>query len=128
MSWTPIVNHRRQQQDVPTAPTDVVKVLRDGSLVVSADLLERMGAGDRVALLTNADPSTLGIRAFRDAATEQAFKLDRYSTARSGRRINSGTVLWHLNRQAPGVTELPHAWDDDVLVVDLSALPTRMEG
>ena len=122
MTWTPV---RRGRLDARGGRlTDTVKALGDGSLVISNDLVERIG-GNRVGILTNSDPSKLGLRAFTNPGGERGYRLTPYTTSDNGKRLHAAGILWHLNRRVSGVTKLAHSWDDAVLVIDLSSLPKR---
>lgn len=122
MTWTTF-SPRRRIKTVEIAQ-DTVRLLRDGSVVLSPDLVERLGAPGRVTLLTNIDPTRIGIRAFADAATEQPYRLIPYSRTQ-GSSVHIYTLLWRLGRRNDEPRVLPHAWDGNVLVVDVSSVPER---
>lgn len=123
--WTPIerVSGRGGKA------TGRVMLDKAGYLRVDFDIFERLGSPARIQALKNADRSKVGLR----AASESELSVLTPSKTTDGvqRVVSLQGALTALGRDARRLTAsivLPHTWDGDVLVLDISAVPMRDGG
>ena len=113
--FTPDVGHGRP------SVTDRFTVLRSGSIRVSEDIAERLGKPDKIQLLTNGASEHFAVcPAETPAGSVTLTKSGRQREFRVGRLFaalgkNAELIVWPL--------DLPHSWDGDYLVINISDVP-----
>lgn len=122
--WTPFAPDCGRR-DVPHG-VELVGVLSSGALALSPAVVKRLGAPSRVVLLTTSDPTRLGIRALGDGESEYSYGVNKYG--KNGHQVNAYSALWKLGRRPLRRVDVPHRWEGDVLVIDVSALPVAKMG
>lgn len=99
--------------------TESVRLNRNGVVVVSREIAARLGNPYRVVVLTNGAPHRFGVRAATQRKGSRTFR-DYSGRARC---VSVGTVVRELGKFWRVQADLPHSWEDDVLVIDVSGLP-----
>lgn len=122
MPWTPFNPHTATRQG--DIPNNLVRVNRDSSLIISPDLAQRLGEPNKVTLLTNGDPTKIGIRTYEGGPDERGYRFKKYSRTQ-GWMVGAHTLIWRAGKVVRAAQPLTHTWDGDVLVVDISSLPNR---
>jgi hypothetical protein len=126
--WKPI---RTWHGGVPSsAPVRIAYSRASGHamLVLAGAVLERMGDPEYVAPMLNGSPSLVGFRAATCAARGETLKVSKLSQGTRRFGVSSGKmsingVLGVVGKARTAATHLPHHWDGEVLVIDLSGLP-----
>lgn len=125
--WTPFAPTSAQ---TPHVNVDTVRVVASGDIILSQDIIERLGKPERVQFLTSETDDQIGISAVPSSVLGGGYTLFRYPGASAGRgggprrAVRAHQILWHCGRRAVRRV-LPHHFDGDVLVIDISGLPTR---
>lgn len=121
--WTPF---QPTSARIPHVDIATVRIVPSGTLILSMDIVEQLGSPEHVGFLTNESDDHIGLI----AVPVPGYTLLRYpsrSNSRLGgprRAVNAHQILWHCGRRA-AVQVLPHRFDGDVLVIDISGLPTK---
>lgn len=122
--WTPLPKFQRKGSNVRM---DSVRMHRSGPIHLSPDVVERFGEAEYLLPLRNGRSDMVGLRATSPLPRTSMLKL----TACSGgtRSISGHNILTQARKSKPrAAVELPHHWDGDVLVLDLSGLPDATGG
>jgi hypothetical protein len=121
--WTPI---HRVSPTTGQAP-GIVRITPNGVLMISADIATRFHPHTRVQPLRNGNTALIGLRAEAGGRTTGTLAIS--STSRVSIGISFGGTLRTASKTPPSrAVELPHHWDGDVLVLDLSGLPDAPGG
>lgn len=101
---------------------DRVTLLRSGQVRLSEDIVNRLGKPAKIQLLTNGDASAFAVCPATTPAGSAAL-------SRSGRQheFRAARLFATLGKSAELITwplELSHSWDGDLLVIDISTVPT----
>jgi hypothetical protein len=119
--WRTFVpEHRRPE----LTAGEEVRLGVSGRLILSLAVAERLGNPERVALLQGDSDEAFAVR----AATSSDYSYALAVISRSTRDVNAYTLLWSIGRLARERMVLPHSWDGDVLVVDVSGVPQPRMG
>ncbi len=100
---------------------DTVKLYRSGTIRISRDIAEKLGEPDKVQLLTNGSLNAFAVR-----AAETPMGAVSLTRGHHQREFKAGRLLASLGRKVKQITwpyALPHQWDGDVLVIDISEVP-----
>ena len=107
------------------AVVDRVTLLRSGTIKLSDDIVERLGNPSKIQLLVDGT-------AHQFAIGRAASPVGSASLSRTGRQCEFR--VWRLLRalnkdtsQMDWPLDLPHSWDGDLLVVDVSEVPSAAE-
>lgn len=121
--WTPMRRVRGGVHDL----TEDIRLSPQGRFWLSRRIGDAMRPNLHVLPMLNGDNSKLGVRAVPNRDGRYTLLL----TPQSGGSVTFsglGTLI-NLGKLPPEViTSLPHVWDDDVLVIDVSGLPDATEG
>jgi hypothetical protein len=104
----------------PTA-VDKVTVYRGGNIRISGDLVERLGKPARLQLLTNGAANAFGICSATTPAGAVALSKGHHQNQFRATRLfaslkkDTEQITWPL--------DLPHSWEGDILVIDISDIP-----
>jgi hypothetical protein len=119
--WRTFVpEHRRPK----TTDGEEVRLGVSGRLILSLAVVDRLGNPERVALLERGSDAMFAVR----AATPSDYSYALAVSSRHTRDVNAYTLLWSIGRLARQRMVLPHSWDGDVLVVDVSSVPQPRMG
>lgn len=118
--WTPIPGANTRQRG--QREHDSVRIYVSGQIAMSSDVAERFGDNGYVLPLRNGRRDVIGLRATKRQPGTSMVKI---STPSGGTRmISARNILNTAQKCAPESTvALPHHWDGDILVIDLSGLP-----
>lgn len=125
--WTP---WHPSSGRIPSPDRETVRAHPSGNITLSTDIVQQLGNPERIQFLTNESGDHIGLRALPSNVIGGGYKLLRYPSQTTGREagarraINANQILWALGRRG-AVLSLPHHFDGDVLVIDISGLPTR---
>mgnify|MGYP007100138363 FL=1 len=105
----------------------LVRLTTSGLLMISADIATRFRPHQRVEPLRNGNAALLGLRG------TAARPATRTPSIGGGSRVAAsvflGGTLTAIGKEPPKKSAiLPHHWDGDVLVIDLSGLPDATGG
>lgn len=100
---------------------DRVTALRSGSIRLSEDISQKLGSPKRIQLLTNGQRDRFGVRAAKDPSGSVSL-----SQAGRQREFRIGQLCTAIGKDPSRITwplELPHTWEEHVLVIDVSQIP-----
>jgi len=97
-------------------------------MFLSADVMERLGNPTHAVPMLNGDPDVLGIRGTDRPVRGETLRLLRANDSKrlrgpSAARMSMKGTLDAMGKAIQALENVPHRWDGDVLVVDLSGLP-----
>jgi hypothetical protein len=103
---------------------DSVRVHPSKLISVSSDLLRKFGNPSHVVAVRNGRPDVIGLTpAVRQPHVHVLKVMNAGTIGRKAGEIASRNILRQAGKSAPNVvTDVPHHWDGDVLVLDLSGL------
>lgn len=117
--WTPIPGPNSQRRRRRRA--DWVRLHPSGLIVLSVDVVQQLGDTGHVMPLMNGRRDLIGLRGTRPAPRSSALKLTNHSGGSTS--ISAWNILSTAGKTRPEKPlDLPHHWDGDVLVIDLSGL------
>lgn len=118
--WAPFVPDSGKGRPVAT---DRVTLQRTGQIRLSEDIVARLGTPSKIQLLTNGDrnafavcpaESPAGAVALSRQGRQHEFRATRLFTTMDR---DAGLIVWPL--------DLPHSWEGDLLVIDVSEVPAQ---
>lgn len=116
--WTPLARAHPIKAQEP----DVVRLTPGSVLTMSADLVTRFRPHQHVTPLRNGNSALVGLRGAEKHTA--GIRLALSGVSRSSAGISFTGTLRACGKAAPRrAVDLPHHWDGDVLVLDLSGLP-----
>jgi len=126
--WTPIRPARCGLDSVSPVRIAVHGALEQCLMFLSADVMERLGNPTHAVPMLNGDPDVLGIRGTDRPVRGETLRLLRANDSKrlrgpSAARMSMKGTLDAMGKAIQALENVPHRWDGDVLVVDLSGLP-----
>lgn len=118
--WKPLPGYTGSRTATPTP----VRITSSGQIYLARDVFARMGKPEYVRPAVNGRSDVFALLPSRRGPGGGSIRvgIDNGSTV----RVSGMGVLHALKRDTPHrVTTLPHSWDGDVLVIDISALPMQ---
>lgn len=101
---------------------ETVRIERSGMLMLSTEIVQRLGAPRQVAIGVNPTAPEIAVRTWASDLGSQPYNLANYTSG--ARRLYAVTALHTIRRGFPDRTVVvPHRWDGDTLVIDCSGLP-----
>lgn len=118
--WTPL-DHR--PKTTKGQPSNLIRLTPSAAMTISADIAMRFRPHHRVQPLMNGQPGRIGLRGVSEPLPTYSLALNGQS--RTSVNISAGGIVKAAGKRLPGrvAVEIPHSWDGDVLVLDLSGLP-----
>jgi hypothetical protein len=101
--------------------SDRVTIYRGGNIRISGDIVERLGTPNRVQFLTNGSADAFAICSTTSFPGSVALSRGRHQ-----HQLRATRLFRSLQKDTDRITwplDLPHSWEGDILVVDVSSVP-----
>ena len=131
--WKPIRPGRGGRDSTNAVRIAVHGALGQVLMFFSAEVMEKWGNPEHVVPMLNGNPSLLGIRVASGPVRGETLKLlpSNQSSRKLGAtaaRMSAKGTLEMMGKSLQPMEHVPHHWDGDVLVIDLSGLPDAQGG
>ena len=125
--WTPITPGGRI---VLGTVTVVQRANRTPQISIAADVLQGFGDALHVVALMNGSQALIGLRGTKRGPGIPSMQLlGKNSRGTAAAFVSAVGILAAAGKSSPErPTRVPHHWDGDVLVIDLSGLPDAQGG